>query len=62
MKQKQYSSLGKILFLNGYYDFKAQKFYSKEEFGFNPEILFMGRIHHDFEEFDSEYIQDIKQR
>ena len=33
MKQKQYSSLGKILFENGYYDFKEEKFYSKEEYG-----------------------------
>jgi hypothetical protein len=65
LKQKQSSSLGKILFHNGYYDYKKCKFYSKEEFGFNPDILFMGRIHHSFEEFNSEdmdYMDDIKHR
>jgi hypothetical protein len=62
LKQKQYSSLGKILFLNGYYDCKEQKFYPKVDFGFNPEILFMGRIHHDFEPFDENYMDSIKRR
>jgi len=65
LKQKQYSSLGKILFNNGYYNFKEMKFYSKAEYGYNPDILFVGKIHHDFEPFsddDMEYMNDIQQR
>ena len=65
MRESQYSSLGKILFNNGYYDFQKEKFYSKEEYGFNPEIVFFGKIHHDFEAFDDadmEYMEDVKQR
>jgi len=65
LRQGQYSSLGKILFGNGYYDFKEEKFYSIDENGFNPDIVFMGKIHHDLEpsnEEDLEYIQSVKQR
>jgi hypothetical protein len=65
LKEAQYSSLGKILFLNGYYDFKVSKFYSKSEYGFNPDIVFMGRIHHNYEGYtteDLEYMDDIKTR
>jgi len=63
---QQYSSLGKILFTNGYYDFKQGKFYEKGEDGFDsPEILFMNRINRSFEPFDDEdmeYIESIKKR
>lgn len=63
---KQYSSLGKILFTNGYYDFKLGKFYEKGKDGFDyPEILFMNRINRIFEAFsdeDMEYIESIKKR
>jgi hypothetical protein len=65
IREKQYSSLGKLLFNNGYYDSKEGKFYHKDEFGFNPEIVFFGKIHQDFLKFtDSEldYMEDIKQR
>ena len=62
LKEKQESSLGKILFNNGYYDFHKEFFYPKEEYGFDPNIVFMGKIQHDFEDFDMEYINDIKQR
>ena len=65
LKQKQYSSLGKILFNNGYFDFKSGLFYSKNEHGFNPNILFMGKIHHDFEALNDDdiiYMNSIKQR
>lgn len=65
LSQNQNSSLGKILFSNGYYDFFAQKFYSKKEYGFNPDILFFEKINHDFEAFDDEdlvYMDDIKTR
>ena len=65
LKQKQYSSLGKLLFENGYFDFKEKKFYDKNSFGFNPDILFMGKIHHSFTNFDDDemnYMNDVKQR
>jgi T5orf172 domain len=65
LNETQYSSLGKILFNNGYYDFHTRIFYSKEEYGFNPLIVFMGKIHHDFIPLtvdDLEYMEDIKQR
>jgi hypothetical protein len=62
LKEKQNSALGKILFNNGYYDFHKELFYSKDEYGFNPDIVFMGKIHFDFEDFDTEYMNDIKQR
>lgn len=65
LKEAQYSSLGKILFNNGYYDFHTCMFYSKEEYGFNPSIVFMGKVHHDFvapTQDDVEYMEDIRQR
>ena len=65
IKQHQNSSLGKILFNNGYYDFKKGLFYSKAEYGFNPEILFIGRIHQEFKGLDDEeieYMETIKTR
>ena len=65
MKTSQYSSLGKILFNNGYYDFHERMFYSKEKYGYNPKIVFTGKIHHNFEPFtdeDMEYMEDVKQR
>lgn len=62
----QTSSLGKILFTNGYYDFKKGKFYEKDKDGFNhPEIVFMDRINRDFDPFtdeEMEYIDTIKHR
>lgn len=65
IKQRQNSSLGKILFNNGYYDFKKELFYSKAEYGFNPEILFVGKIHQDFRGLDYDevkYMDTIKMR
>jgi len=47
LKQKQNSSLGYILFNNGYYDFKNNKFIDKTN-EFNGEIVFFGKIHHDY--------------
>jgi len=44
------SSLGKVLFTNGYYDFHKKEFYNS----FDPNIVFMGRIHHAFEKFDED--------
>jgi hypothetical protein len=63
LKQQQYSSLGKLLFNNGYFDMKEGHFYTKEEI--NPSIVFFGKIHHHFKEFDEEemkYMDDLEQR
>lgn len=63
LKQQQYSSLGKLLFNNGYFDMKEGHFYTKEEI--NPSIVFFGKIHHNFTEFDKEemsYMDDLEKR
>lgn len=65
LTQKQDSSLGYLLFNNGYLDCKKMVFYAKEEYGFNPDIVFFGKIHHDFEAFndeDRDYMDDIEKR
>ena len=61
LKKSQSSSLGKILFENGYYNFTEQKLYDR----FNPTIVFFGKIHHKFETFTDEdllYMDTIKER
>ena len=61
LKKSQGSSLGKILFTNGYYDFNEKKFYDK----FIQKYVFFGKIHHKFEAFDEEdmkYMDSISQR
>lgn len=61
MKEKQYSSLKKLLFKNGYFDAEQGKFFKE----FNPDIVFFAQIPHDFEEFteeDMEYMADVKNR
>ena len=63
LDEMQETSLGKLLFTNGYYDFKLSKFFPVTDNGFNfPEILFMAKIDHELENFDNEYIDDIKNR
>jgi phage/plasmid-associated DNA primase len=64
LRQKRDSSLGKLLFTNGYFDGRTEMFYHGSK-GFNPEILFFHRILHEFGEFseaDMEYMTDIKER
>ena len=61
LKQNQSSSLDKILFTNGIYNFNTHQFTDD----FNPAYVFFGRIHHAVEEYsddDMEYIDDIRQR
>ena len=62
LKKSQPTSLGKILFENGYYVFNENIFYHE----FDPNIVFFGRIHHsyieDIEDADMDYIETIKQR
>jgi phage/plasmid-associated DNA primase len=63
--RSQLTSLGKILFTNGIYDFRKSIFISSELNGFDPEIVFYCRIDHDFKHFgddDMEYIETIKNR
>lgn len=65
LRENEHTSLGKLLFHNGYINLKEKKFYSKDEYGFNPKIVFMGKIHQDFEmmsESDMAYVEDVKQR
>lgn len=65
LDEMQYTSLGKILFNNGYYDFKTGQFFDKENAGFSPKIMFVGKINHDYDPSDEEeveYIKSIKQR
>lgn len=73
MMRTQNTSLGKILFKNGYYDFGRSVFVegsiiSKEdetENGYNPEIVFYNRIDHNYVPFsveDNQYMETIRQR
>jgi len=64
-KRNELSAKGKILFLNGYYDFDKQLFFDKETYGFDPNIVFFGRIYQNLEPLSDEevdYIESIKQR
>jgi len=57
------SSLGYILFKNGYHD--GVTFYDKATHGFNPKMMFTARIEHDFTpetDLDREYAEDVKRR
>lgn len=42
------SSVGKILFTNGYYDFKKECFYNFDNEDFDHSIVFLEQIHYDF--------------
>lgn len=58
---KRQSSLGKLLFMNGYLNMRNGKFYNE----FDPDIVFFNRINHNFEGFDDEameYMSDIENR
>ena len=64
LREKEQSSMGKLLFPNGVLDLKEQKFYHKDKYPFNPEIVFSYRMPQDFvkDELDIDYINSIKQR
>jgi hypothetical protein len=58
LMRSQNTSLGKVLFTNGHYDFFNSVFHY-------PDIVFMNKIDHDFTHFyddDIEYMQSIKER
>lgn len=52
IRRYETSSLKRLLFNNGYMDFTGGefKFYDKKTYGFNPNILFFGKIHYDYKE------------
>jgi len=58
------SSLGYLLFNNGYYNMKDGMFYDKETYGFNSDIVFFNRIARDFpthfNEMDETYLKFIE--
>ena len=75
LMRSQNTSLGKVLFKNGHYDFLESVFHYGYKYGeneecgiingYNPEIVFVYRIDHDFTNFDDEemeYMQSIKER
>lgn len=55
------SSLGKILFENGYYDFKEEKFYHNNDERFNKNIAFFKKINFNMEFTENETIKNIRQ-
>lgn len=62
--RSQHTSLGKILFTNGHYDFINNSFHNNND-GFDPDIVFYCRIDHAFTEFDSDdmaYMKTIQER
>ena len=65
LKNNENSGLHKLLFPNGWYDFSTSIFYSKNEYEFNPDIVFFSIMPYAFEQFsdeDLDYMETIKQR
>ena len=63
VSENENSSLGYLLFKNGYHD--GLTFYDKETYGFDPKIMFTAQIPHDhLPETDEtvEYMQSVKKR
>ena len=60
MTETQFSSIGKLLFLNGYYDMKNGLFVDK----FDPDIVFYYKIYRKYEttKRNANYIKDVKLR
>jgi hypothetical protein len=60
------SSLGKILFTNGYYDFKEALFYANDDEEFDKSIIFVEQINYDWErpttEEEFDYIGKLRQK
>ena len=61
-RQKENSSLGYVLFTNGYVDMKSMKFRSKEKYGFNPELVFFSRINRPFMAGTEDDVEMLKQK
>ena len=66
VQQLFHSSLGKILFNNGYYDFRKSQFFKIGEEGYDDTIKFTAKIpfdmNMDFTEDDVAYIASIRER
>jgi hypothetical protein len=75
VNETESTSLGKVLFTNGHYDFKKMKFFKGYAManvpegvinGFNPEIVFYVRLNYSFDENldcdDLNYIESVKTR
>ena len=66
VQQLFHSSLGKILFLNGYYDFRKSKFYKTGEEGYDESIKFTAKIPYDMKmehtEDDLDYCNSVRER
>lgn len=66
LKQKEKSSLGMLLFNNGYIDLKnGFNFYDKDTYSFNPEIVFMEKIDRDFKPLDEkqlDYMESLRNK
>ena len=60
MIETQHTSLGKLLFSNGYYDFKTDTFYNN----YDPNIVFHYKIYRKYDENkrDNKYIKDVLER
>ena len=60
MTQTQFSSINKLLYLNGIYDMKTGTFNE----GFDPNVVFYYKIHRKYDETkrNNDYIKDILQR
>lgn len=64
ISENEHSSLGKILFNNGYYDMRLGIFYPKKDDGFdNYNILFFGSINYDYVNIDKDdaYMKYVKE-
>lgn len=60
LDEKQISSEFYLLFKNGYYDMKNNTFFDKATYGFNPDIVFYGRIPRDYKPIDTEMTELIE--
>lgn len=59
--QSQKSSIGKLLFPNGIYDGHKGLFYPKDDYGFDPKIVFFGKMYKNFEPFTEIDMTEIDQ-
>ena len=65
VERTENTSRGYLLYKNGYYDLKKNIFYDSKTHKYNPDIVFIYRIDHDYiepTEEDLEYMETIRQR
>jgi len=61
-RDNESSSLKHLLFTNGYMNMDTCKFYSKEEYGFNPDVVFFGRIPRPLVRTEQEDMDELKDK